>query len=96
MESTEQGGGKYRFQVSLTGIIELLSNHLYSSPHVFVRELLQNAADALTARRILDPEHDGAVRIDVQQPANGGQPRITFEDDGVGLTEAEMHEFLAT
>jgi molecular chaperone HtpG len=97
MEITRQDGGEsYPFQVNLSGIIELLSNHLYSSPRVFVRELLQNAADALTARRLLEPGHAGAVRIEVLESAGHGGPVIVFGDDGVGLTESEMHEFLAT
>ena len=39
------------FQVNLGGMIDILSNHLYSSPDVFVRELLQHAVDAIAAKR---------------------------------------------
>ena len=39
------------FQVDLRGLVDLLSHHLYSSPKVYLRELLQNAVDAITARR---------------------------------------------
>ncbi|WP_324277079.1 hypothetical protein [Blastococcus brunescens] len=42
---------RHAFQVDLRGVIDLLSSHLYSSPDVYVRELVQNAVDALTARR---------------------------------------------
>ena len=35
----------HKFQINLNGIIDLLSNHLYSGPEVFVRELMQNATD---------------------------------------------------
>ena len=38
------------FQVDLRGIVDLFSHHLYSSPRVYVRELLQNAVDAISAR----------------------------------------------
>ena len=41
---------QYRFQVNLGGMIEILSDHLYSSPDVFIRELLQNGVDAITGR----------------------------------------------
>ena len=41
---------EHKFQINLRGIIDLLSNHLYSSPDVFVRELLQNGVDAIRAR----------------------------------------------
>jgi molecular chaperone HtpG len=42
------------FQVNLRGVVELLAHHLYSSPRVHLRELMQNAVDATTARRRLD------------------------------------------
>lgn len=45
----------HNFQVDLRGLVDLLSHHLYSSPRVYVRELLQNAVDAVTARHALDP-----------------------------------------
>jgi molecular chaperone HtpG len=85
------------FQVNLRGIIELLSNHLYSGPQVFVRELLQNGVDALTARAELEPgfgREQGAVRVSLRDDA--GVPMVMFEDDGIGLTESEIHQFLAT
>ena len=49
----------HAFQVDLRGLVDLLSHHLYSSPRVFVRELLQNAVDAVTARRALSGETPG-------------------------------------
>nr|WSX25490.1 hypothetical protein OG690_33555 [Streptomyces tubercidicus] len=42
----------HTFQVDLRGLVDLLSHHLYSSPRVYLRELLQNAVDAITARAI--------------------------------------------
>ncbi|MEP6649772.1 MAG: hypothetical protein ABJA74_07625 [Lapillicoccus sp.] len=39
------------FRVDLKGMVDLLSQHLYSSPRVYLRELLQNAVDAIRARR---------------------------------------------
>ena len=83
------------FQVNLQGIIDLLANHLYSSPSVFVRELLQNAADALSARRSLLPTHVGRVRVSLST-SDEGRPQLAFCDDGIGLTEAETHRFLST
>ncbi|WP_425559242.1 HSP90 family protein [Catenulispora yoronensis] len=80
----------HAFQVDLRGIVDLLSHHLYSSPRVFVRELLQNAVDAVTARRAVDPEAPAAVRIS----ATGARVRV--RDTGIGLTEPEVHRFLAT
>ena len=46
----EQEKEEYRFKVNLGGMIEILSDHLYSSPDVYIRELLQNGVDAIVAR----------------------------------------------
>ena len=82
------------FQVDLRGIVDLLSHHLYASPRVYVRELLQNAVDAITARRAVEPRAPGIVRIDPASVTGDGTLRIT--DTGIGLTEAQVHELLAT
>ncbi|GAA1572042.1 HSP90 family protein [Streptomyces globosus] len=82
--------GSNTFQVDLRGLVDLLSHHLYSSPRVYVRELLQNAVDAVTARHAVDPQ--AAVRI--RLAASGG--RVTIEDSGIGLTADEAHSLLAT
>lgn len=46
----------YNFRVDLKGIIRLLSDNLYSSDKVFLRELLQNAVDAVDAGKDLIPQ----------------------------------------
>ncbi|HXT93358.1 MAG TPA: HSP90 family protein [Trebonia sp.] len=80
----------YAFQVDLRGLVDLLSQHLYSSPRVFIRELLQNAVDATTARRLLNPQAPSAIRIEIDGD------RLSVADSGIGLTEADAHQFLAT
>lgn len=84
----------FHFKVNLKGMIDLLSNHLYSTPHVFIRELLQNAVDAITARRQFETDHDGKVGLEVFV-AEGNPPTLYIEDNGIGLTEEEVHQFLA-
>ena len=91
---------KYRFQVNLGGMIEILSDHLYSSPDVYIRELLQNGADAITAKRKWNAavstadtdaqKDDGAIVLEIEE----GQ-KLIFTDNGLGLTEEEIHQFLA-
>lgn len=84
----------HKFQINLGGIIDLLSNHLYSSPAVYLRELLQNGVDAIRARQHVDPNHQGSIRLELQ--SHDSSPQLIFQDNGVGLTEAETHRFLAT
>jgi molecular chaperone HtpG len=78
------------FQVDLQGIVDLLSNHLYSSPRVYLRELLQNAVDAITARQAAEP--GTPQRIDVRTAGDG----LSISDTGIGLTPDEVRELLAT
>ncbi len=86
---------EYRFQVNLSGIIDLLSMHTYSSPQVFIRELLQNASDAILARSYLKPEHQGETHIELSRD-DAQTPVLVFRDNGIGLNEEEIHLFLAT
>ena len=81
-----------QFQVDLRGVVELLSRHIYSSPRVYLRELLQNARDAITARREVDGE-GGSIRITALTDASG---EFVLRDDGVGLNAAEVGDLLAT
>ncbi|MHC5200774.1 HSP90 family protein [Myroides sp. LJL119] len=84
-----QNKNEYQFQVNMKGMIELLSEHIYSSPTVFIRELLQNAMDAVTMRKSLDPEFKGCVNITFSKD------QLIFQDNGVGLTTQDVHEFLS-
>ncbi|SDY42472.1 molecular chaperone HtpG [Micromonospora pattaloongensis] len=84
----------HTFHVDLRGIVDLLSHHLYASPRVYVRELLQNAVDAITARRAGDPGAPGVVWIEPSESTGDGTLRI--HDSGIGLTETQVHELLAT
>ncbi len=78
------------FKVNLGGMIDLLSNHLYSSPDVFVRELLQNGSDAISAAAKNNSDYkNGKITLSVD---NGKS--IVFNDTGTGLTEDEIHKFL--
>lgn len=83
----------HAFRVDLRGVIELLSSHLYSSPQVYVRELVQNSVDALTARGA--PTTVGAVVVECHDRP-GQAPMVSVEDEGTGLTVDEVHELLAT
>lgn len=84
-----------RFQVDLAGMVDLLSHHLYSGPQVYLRELLQNAVDGITARREFQPDAPATVRL-VSSLAADGTQILSITDTGIGLTEAEAGELLAT
>lgn len=81
----------FHFKVNLSGMIKILSDHLYSSPEVYIRELLQNGVDAISGRQKKEPGFsNGAITIRVKEGFS-----LTFTDNGLGLTEDEIHRFLA-
>eukprot|EP00913_Durusdinium_trenchii_P008905 g8371.t1 len=63
---------------------------------VYVRELMQNSVDAIVARQQLDPMHQGSVAFEVSEAADSGPATLVVHDNGIGLTEEEVHRFLAT
>jgi len=87
---------KHNFQVNLEGMIDILANHLYSEEKVFIRELLQNAIDAITARKKIEPNYEPAIRLDLIESEGDTPAQIIFEDNGIGLTKEEIHIFLSS
>jgi molecular chaperone HtpG len=86
----------HKFQINLSGIIDLLSNHLYSSPQVFLRELLQNGVDAIRARENFEPKYSGNLSIEIVNSTTKDEATLVFSDNGIGLNEDEIHRFLST
>lgn len=83
--------------MDLGGVLSILSESIYTGgPEVFIRELLQNGQDAITARRLADPGfRDGAMSLEVVADKAGGLT-VVVEDNGIGLTLEESHRALAT
>ena len=80
------------FQVDLRGIVDLLSHHLYSGPRVYVRELMQNAVDAVTVRGAAD-DRPALLLVPTDVAPDG---RLHAMDSGVGLDADDVRTFLAT
>ncbi len=80
------------FKVSVAGIIEIMGKSLYSRPDTAVRELIQNAHDAVMRRRQQDLNYKGQIRIQLR-PDDG---QLVFHDDGIGLSAEECEAYLGT
>jgi molecular chaperone HtpG len=81
-----------KMQTSFSGLVALLARNLYTSADVFIRELLQNANDGCQRLLAVDPQRP--VRIDLTTSAP--ERTITFSDNGIGMDEADIHEYLST
>jgi molecular chaperone HtpG len=80
------------FRVDIGGVIEILGSALYSRPEAAIRELIQNAHDAIVRRRRTLLSYQG--RIDIEQDPDARTLR--FRDDGVGLSVEEAEKYLST
>ncbi len=85
---------RHAIRIDLQGLIRLLAKNLYSEADVFVRELIQNAHDSLQRRAEVDgaAAPTGWIRIRTDYRA----AIVSFEDNGLGLTESEIHDYLST
>ncbi len=85
---------QHEIQIQLSGLIQLLANNLYADPDVFVREMIQNAHDSITRRREVCDADAPLGRIDIEIDSLEGT--IRFRDNGAGMTEQELHDYLST
>jgi molecular chaperone HtpG len=83
---------KGRMKTSFDGLVKLLAKSLYSEPDVFIRELIQNAHDAIKLRRVQEPEVEGHIDVTIDLDHR----TITFRDNGSGMGKQEIEDYLTT
>jgi len=88
------------FTADVAKLLHMMVHAVYSEKDIFVRELISNAADACERLRyeaITNPDFltdDSRLRITLTLDAE--QKRFTIEDNGIGMSRAEMIEALGT
>jgi molecular chaperone HtpG len=87
---------KGSISVKTNDIFPIIKKWLYSEHDIFVRELVSNACDAITKRSTLarSQGHEtpvGQVNISVDKTNR----LITINDNGLGMTEAEVEKYIA-
>ncbi|MEW6651448.1 MAG: molecular chaperone HtpG [Chloroflexota bacterium] len=88
------------FKAETRQLLNILIHSLYTEREVFLRELISNAADALTRvhfesltnRKILDPESELGIWIETK-PA---EKILTIRDSGIGMNSEDLAENLGT
>jgi hypothetical protein len=90
-----------QFEFDRGRMFEILSQEIYQGdPYVFLRELLQNSIDAIRMRReVLERSglamaEPSIIRVHVEHKENG-DALITWSDDGVGMDESIVRNYLA-
>lgn len=89
--------GEYRLTLDQGQVLDLLvGRNLYQDPAVFVRELLQNAIDAVRTREKLDRNLPGdwSTKINISSWMDSeGYHWFRIEDNGIGMTEKIIRNF---
>jgi molecular chaperone HtpG len=88
------------FKAETRQLLDILIHSLYTEREIFLRELISNAADALTRmdfelltnREVVDPQAELAIRI---LPSKD-EKTLTIQDTGIGMTTDELVENLGT
>lgn len=88
------------FKAETRQLLDILIHSLYTEREIFLRELISNAADALTRmdfelltnRDVLDPDAKLEIRITADPETN----TLTIQDTGIGMTAEEMVANLGT
>ncbi len=89
---------KGSLQIHSENILPIIKKWLYSSPDIFIRELISNACDAIQKTRILRDEgevdvKDEDFRIDVE--IHKEAHRLKFIDNGIGMDAEEVKKYIA-
>ena len=96
-DSSAQVISLHKTGVNLSGLMSVLSTHLYSTPMVALRELVQNAHDSIVRRRIEDKNwHAAQEESSIHVFGDAKTKTLRVIDTGAGLTEEEIHAYLAT
>ncbi len=86
----------HELKTDVAGLIRLLAKNLYAQSDVFLREMIQNANDSIMRRREIEQGQAAPGLIYVRVSREKDAARIVFEDNGAGLTEQEIHDYLST
>ena len=91
----------HQYQAEMQKLLDILVHSLYTEREIFLRELLSNAADALSKVQFLaltaqDDLLDPEAALEIQLSFDEEQQTITIEDSGCGMTREELIENLGT
>ena len=84
--------------INSENIFPIIKKWLYSDHDIFFRELVSNGCDAITKLKKLDMIGEANVASDeefkIQVLANPELKTLTFIDNGLGMTEDEVDEYI--
>ena len=89
---------KGSLSISSENIFPVIKKWLYSDHDIFYRELISNGCDAITKLKKLELmgeyEKPEGFEYKIQVTVNPNEKTITFTDNGLGMTEKEVDEYI--
>ena len=91
---------QHNFAAETGRILELLTHSIYSNKEIFLRELISNSTDAIDKARIkaltdttfLGDDTNFEIKVEIDEK----NKTLSITDNGIGMTEKEMHQHLGT
>lgn len=91
---------KHNFEAETGRILELLTHSIYSNKEIFLRELISNSSDAIDKARIKSLTDTTFLteweQFQIELKVDKDKKTITLIDNGIGMTEEELHNNLWT
>src|SRR3972149_4007827 len=78
-------------KIHTENILPIIKKWLYSDKEIFVRELISNACDALTKRKIVGNSLGPRIDLTCDKEAR----TLKFCDTGIGMTSEEVEKYIA-
>lgn len=86
-----------QFKTESKRILDLMINSIYTNKEIFLRELISNASDAIDKLKFIsltDTSVDSDFKITITRDEEART--LTIEDNGIGMTAAELEKNLGT
>ena len=84
-----------QFKTESKRILDLMINSIYTNKEIFLRELISNASDAIDKRRFIAlTDGSAATEYEIRITADKDKRQLTVEDNGIGMSEADMEKNL--
>ena len=86
-----------QFKTESKRILDLMINSIYTNKEIFLRELISNASDAIDKLKFISlTENDVKNNFEINIKVDKDNGQLIIEDNGIGMTEAELEKNLGT
>ncbi len=83
---------KGQISIHAENIMPIIKRWLYSDKDIFIRELVSNGCDAITKRKLAEPDAQVDYRILLE--ADEAKGELRFTDNGIGMTGDEVEKYI--